>query len=190
MPGKYLLFSLEDEKVKKLGDVISNPTSRKIINLLSEKEASESEIAKELEMPLNTVDYNVKKLVKAGLIEEKKHLWSSKGKRIPIYRVSNKHIVISPKKTYPSKIKSVFPVVFVLAIFTAFILWYTRARSFVQEVAPKSEEIMITGARDFVVEGEAVTVISFLASINILEWFLIVIWILVVIYVILNLRRD
>ena len=80
---KYVLVSLGDERAKEIAEAIGNKTSKKILDLLSDKEMSESEISRELKIPLNTADYNVKKLVKAGLIEEKKHFFSSKGKRIP-----------------------------------------------------------------------------------------------------------
>ena len=55
-------------------------------------------IAKELGMPINTAEYNLKKLIKVGLIEKSKEFfWSVKGKKIPMYKVSNKHILIVPK---------------------------------------------------------------------------------------------
>ena len=42
---------------------------------------------------------NLKKLIEGGLIEKtKNYFWSVKGKKIPVYRVSNKKIVIYPKK--------------------------------------------------------------------------------------------
>lgn len=130
MVEKYLLFSLEDEKAKKLGEVISNPTCKKIVNLLAEREMSETEIAGELKIPINTVDYNIKKLVEAGIVEKAKHWWSVKGKRIEMYRVANKLIVISPKRSNVySKLKGIMPVVVISGILTLFVSWYYRAQS-------------------------------------------------------------
>ncbi len=63
MTEKYLLFALDDEKSKKLGEVISNTTCKKIANFLAEKESSENDISKELKIPINTVEYNLKKLI-------------------------------------------------------------------------------------------------------------------------------
>lgn len=74
MSKKYLMFSLDDERAKDLADVMSNKTSKKIVDYLAEKDASVSDIAGDLKMPLNTVDYNVKKLLKTGLIEKKKEI--------------------------------------------------------------------------------------------------------------------
>ncbi|MEK6862126.1 MAG: helix-turn-helix domain-containing protein, partial [Nanoarchaeota archaeon] len=61
-------------------------------------------ISRDLKIPANTVNYNVKKLLKAGLIEKSKnYFWSVKGKKIVIYRAANKKIVISPKSSKYAK---------------------------------------------------------------------------------------
>ena len=101
MTKKYLLFNLEDDKAKVLGEVISNPTCKKIVNYISEaNDVSESEIAKALNLPANTVNYNIKNLVEAGLIETGKNwMWSVKGKKVLKYKVANKKIIISPKNS-------------------------------------------------------------------------------------------
>jgi DNA-binding MarR family transcriptional regulator len=150
MAEKYVLFSLEDEKAKSLGDVISNNTARKIANLLVEKPATESEIAKELGIPLNTVDYNIKKLVKSGLIEEKKHFFSAKGKRVSVYKIANKLIILAPKKSSAySKMKSVIPVILISGILTVFIAWHSRTKFLLEKGVEKiPEEAMIAGVRE------------------------------------------
>lgn len=97
MSKKYLMFDLDDERIIDLADVLSNKTSKKILDYLADKEANETEISRDLSMPANTVNYNVKKLLKAGLIEKSKSfLWSVKGKRIVSYKIANKKIIISP----------------------------------------------------------------------------------------------
>ena len=98
MDDTQVLISLDDDRAKHLGDVISNKSCQKIINFLTHSEGTVSDISMKLKMKLNTVDYNIKKLIKAGLIEKKAFWWSVKGKKMPIYRVSNKKIIISPKK--------------------------------------------------------------------------------------------
>ena len=110
---KFILVSLEDEKAKHLADVLGNKTCNKIIDLLAEKEASEQDVSQKLEIPLNTVEYNLKKLEKSGLIEKSKSFfWSKKGKKIAMYKLSNKSIIISPKKSNAlSKIKSIVPAI-------------------------------------------------------------------------------
>jgi DNA-binding transcriptional ArsR family regulator len=57
---KFLLVSLKEDEAKKLAQVISNDTSRKILDFLaSRKDATETEIATHLEMPLSTTHYNL-----------------------------------------------------------------------------------------------------------------------------------
>ena len=137
---KYILVSLEDEKAGKLANVLASKTSKRILDLLAEKELSESEIAKELKMPLNTVEYNLKKLLEAGIIEKSKHYWSVKGKKVETYKVANKLIVISPKRSnIYSKLKGVAPVALISVILTGFIYWYYRF-GFIQKSVDKIAE--------------------------------------------------
>lgn len=144
MADKYIIFSLDDEKSKALGEAISSPSCKKIVNFLAEKEASASEISKELGMPLNSVDYNIKKLIGAGIIEKAKgFLWSIKGKKIENYKVVNKVIVISPKKgDVYSKLRGIVPVVIISAILTAVLGWYYNMIN--ANIAAKSAESVQT----------------------------------------------
>jgi len=142
MTEKYLLFSLDDEKSKKLGEVISNSSCKKIVNFLADREASASEIASELKMPLNTAEYNLNKLVSAGMIERVSgFFWSTKGKKIEKYRVANKLIVISPKKTNVySKLKGIVPAILLSALATGFIAWYYKVQLSAQRITEKVAE--------------------------------------------------
>ncbi len=104
MTNKYIMFEMDDEKIKILADVISNKTAKAILEHLADKEASETEIANALKLPANTVNYNIKKLLGAGLIEKTKtYFWSVKGKKIPYYKIANKKIIISPKSSSNTK---------------------------------------------------------------------------------------
>lgn len=178
MEEKYVLVSLEDERTEKLANVLANKTSKKILDLLSEKELSESEIAKELKMPLNTVGYNINNLIKAGLIEEKRHLFSVKGKRIPVYKISNKYIIISPKKS--RKILGILPVVLISAIFSIFILWYQRFINVARDLAVKETAPLLQVAEETEKIGFKLGTVGL---------FLIGVWVLVVIFILISVRR-
>lgn len=122
MAEKYIMFDLNDSRSDKIAEVMSNKTCKKILNLIAEKELSESEIASELSLPLNTVDYNIKNLVEAGMIEPAKNvLWSVKGRRVLKYRVSNKKIVISPKSMF----KGVIPAILLTGVAAYFVKMIT-----------------------------------------------------------------
>lgn len=102
MAGKSSInVDLDDPRIGKIADVISNKSAKKILSELAEagnEGLSESELSQKLKAPANTINYNIKKLESAGLIEKTKgYLWSEKGKRIFRYRVSNRKIVISPR---------------------------------------------------------------------------------------------
>jgi len=137
MTKKYLLLSLEDQRIKSIAEILSNKTSNRIISLLSEKEeASQNDISKELKIPLNTVDYNIKKMIKADIIEETKNFfWSPKGRKIKMYKFSNKSIVIAPKNTkLSSEIKQILPVALVSGLAAVAIKVYFSAHQTVQNV--------------------------------------------------------
>jgi DNA-binding transcriptional ArsR family regulator len=109
MSEKYIMVSLDDDEASYLADAISNKTCKKILKYLVDKEACETEIAQDLKLPANTVNYNIKKLLKARLIEKSKdYFWSIKGKKMLKYKVAKKNIVISPKSSSSIKILSAF----------------------------------------------------------------------------------
>ncbi len=116
-------MNLNDKRSKKIAEVMGNKTSKKIIDYLSyNSEKSEEDIAKALDMKINTVEYNLKKLLDSGLVEKsKKFFWSKKGKKIPLYKLAKKHIVISPKNSRPNfaGLKTIIPVIIALALVVA-----------------------------------------------------------------------
>ena len=88
---KFILVSLKEEESKKLAQIISNDTSRKILDFLAEKEATESEIASKLDIPISTVHYNLQALVKGSLVEADEYHYSKKGKEVLHYKLANKY---------------------------------------------------------------------------------------------------
>lgn len=138
---KYLLLSLDDDKTKHLADVLGNASCKKIIDLLAEKDQlSEKDIADELRVPMNTVEYNLKKLLKAELIEKsKKFFWSQKGKKIDTYTLSNKSIIISPKsQRVSSKLKAILPVAVISGIGALIIRQYFLAKETIRVAGDQS----------------------------------------------------
>lgn len=97
--GKSVLISLGDSRMKDVAEVLGSKSCVRILDLLGEEDLTVSDIAGRLKMKLNTVDYNVKKLVGAGLVEKSDHWWSVKGRRMIVYRVADRSIVISPRRS-------------------------------------------------------------------------------------------
>lgn len=168
MEKKFILLSLDDEKSKKLADVLGNKTCKRIIDFLAdEKEASEKDIADSLKMPLNTLEYNLKKLIDAQLVEKTKNFfWSSRGKKIPTYKISNKSIVISPKNTISSKLKSILPVAFIGGVLAGIIGFFVEnpsrqvviedsVENFALQAASKATEITAENSNFFFTQPTA-----------------------------------
>jgi len=151
---KFLLLSLEEEKAKDLANAINNETARKILNFLSEKEASEHKIAQSLKLPASTVYYNIQQLLKSDLIEIKDFYWSEKGNKINVYRVANKLIVIAPKTSnineFKINVRRILPVALLSFIASGLIYIFTRLQSLatktVQYAAPESDAIAKSAA--------------------------------------------
>jgi predicted transcriptional regulator len=93
----FLLVSLNDEKAKKLSQVISNDTCRKILDLLAGKKYTETELSKELNLPISTIHYNLQLLQNSGLVKAKEYHYSEKGREVNHYELINKLIIISPQ---------------------------------------------------------------------------------------------
>ncbi len=119
---KFMLVSLEEDKAKKLAQVISNETCRKILDHLTGKEATETELSKELNLPISTVHYNLKQLAESGLVLADEYHYSKKGREVMHYSLANKYIIIAPKTAdkVPS-FRNILPVTLIIAGSVAFL---------------------------------------------------------------------
>ena len=168
MEDKYIMLNLDDDKTKKVAEVVSSSSCKKILNLLADKEASESDIARELGIPVNTAEYNIKKLIESGLIESVSHFWSVKGKKIKSYRLAKKYIVIAPKKSNWDKIKPILPVAIVSVILTFIIKFYYQIKNSAPIVQDFAEQKVMSAA-----SGAAPAVVQISSSEAYATWFLI-----------------
>ncbi len=201
----FMLISLEDSKSKAISEVLGSKTCKKIIAYLSErKEASQKDLSDALDIPMNTMDYNIKKLVESGFIQKKKEFfWSKKGKKIAMYELSNKSIVISPKKSASQKFKSIIPA-FILTAAGTFAVWtYERIRyaaNYAQEniqqpaadyITRESPEILLKGAdvASSTVTSSDYTSLASSAPILIWPWFLAGALVVTLIFSIVNWKK-
>ncbi len=141
--NNYILISLDDEKSKAIAEVLSSKTCKKIINYLAEtKEASQKDLSDALKIPMNTIEYNVKKLLSSGFIQKRKNFfWSKKGKKIIMYELSKKSVIISHKKSVSSKIKSILPA-FILTAAGTFALWTYQKIKSVSQNLPNTDDVL------------------------------------------------
>jgi len=184
MADKFILVSLDDTKAKKLAEIISNDTARRILDFLSEKaEATSSEISKHLKLPLNTIHYNMKNLIENELVQSKEFKWSQKGREMDIYKLANKHIIISTKKSslIAEKLKEVF-IIFLIGGGIAGLIQYLSITESIDISVEKSAMI-----------AEAITAPSRAASqitSNIAVWFLLGIIVACLAYLIISRRKK
>ncbi|NQU79724.1 helix-turn-helix transcriptional regulator [Candidatus Woesearchaeota archaeon] len=114
----FILVSLKENKAKKIAEVISNNTCRKMLDFLANrKDATESEISKELKIALSTVHYNMKALMQARLVKCDEYHYSSKGKEVNHYMLANQYVIIAPegeKKAIREKLRSIIPTALIM----------------------------------------------------------------------------
>jgi DNA-binding transcriptional ArsR family regulator len=155
----FLMVSLEEDKAKKLAQVISNDRCRKILDYLSSHDnATETEIAEELSIPLSTVHYNIQQLLKSGLLKSDRYHYSRKGKEVQHYSLANKYIIISPKPVYgiKQKLKSILPAMLAIAGIAGIIKMLEPAISPAINTAPTRKAMAEWFAAE-PVTGEAIT---------------------------------
>lgn len=149
---KLLLINLNEEKTKKISEIIASNTSRKILDYLADKDDTEANIAKNLNIPISTIHYHLQKLMEASLVVVEEFHYSKKGREVNHYKLANKYIIITPKKISGIKqaLKNILPValitlgisVVIKAVQSSFFkaTQVTRVRTFAEEAAPLAEK--------------------------------------------------
>jgi DNA-binding transcriptional ArsR family regulator len=150
----FLLVSLEEKKAKKIAEVINNDTSRKIIDFLAKKDATESELSKELGIPISTTHYNIKQLQDAGLVVVEEFHYSQKGKEVNHYALANKYIIITPMNQdskFLDALKKILPIA-VITAGVAFVMQLFNTLTTRSDIAFMNAESLVM---DQAVEGSA-----------------------------------
>jgi predicted transcriptional regulator len=81
-----LIFSSEDERLKFLGEILSNESSRSILTLLIEKEMTLMQIAKQTSLNPTLVIHHLKKLLQSDVVTITKTIANKKGRPMKFYR--------------------------------------------------------------------------------------------------------
>lgn len=146
MKKSFVLVSLNENKAKKIAEVISNNTCRKMLDFMSaRKDTTETEIAAELKIPLSTVHYNMQALMEAKLAKSDEYHYSAKGKEVSHYRLANQYVIIAPegeKEAIREKLKSIIPTALIMGaaavVIKLFSGFYTmKATDAMAEAAPR-----------------------------------------------------
>jgi len=173
---KLLILPLGEES-KKITQVISNDTARKIIELLADAPLSASDIADRLQTPLTTIVYNLENLEGVGLIKIEKIKYSEKGREVKIYAPIRKLIVVVPEKTDRKSITDIlrkYMGVVLAAVFTSSIIEFVLLRagtpSLMMEKAgyrnEAADSLLMTSPAPEAVNESAKSAISGLTQVN------------------------
>jgi DNA-binding transcriptional ArsR family regulator len=144
---KFVLVSLKEDEAKRLAQVISNDTSRMILDFLAgRKDATETEIAKHLTLPLSTVHYNLSGLMQAKLVQADEFHYSQKGKEVNHYCLANKYVIIAPKDApegLREKLRRILPVALVCTAAAAAVQLLWRAPERVMAPLPEAAPMLL-----------------------------------------------
>lgn len=100
------IMSTEDEKIKLIGEVLSNDSSRTVLKLLFENPMTANEIAQKTEFLLSLVIYHLNKMQDAGIVKISKTIKNSKEHDMKYYTINKFAIIIMPSKASENARKS------------------------------------------------------------------------------------
>jgi len=116
--SKFRILDATTKEATDIAQVLANKTSQKILNYVSTKSATETELVQKLKISASTVHYNIKQLKSCHLLVEDAMHYSPKGKEVIHYKATDEHIVISPKRSFglAEKLQAFVPII-VLTLF-------------------------------------------------------------------------
>ena len=94
---KIEIFSTDDEKIKSFGELLTNDSSRSILQLLFKEEMTANEIAQKTGESLQLVKYHINKMQDMGIIKVSKVEKNTKAQDMKFYTATKFAIVILPK---------------------------------------------------------------------------------------------
>lgn len=95
--NKVEIFSTEDERIKFLGELLSNESSRRIFTLLIKHDMAANEISEKTDLRLSLVIHHLNKMQNADIVEISKIVTNSKGHDMKFYK-SKSAILILPRE--------------------------------------------------------------------------------------------
>lgn len=158
---KFLLLSMDDEKTKTIANAVNNKTCKKILEFLSDTDATETEISEKLDLPISSVHYNLQLLMKAKLVSWEKYHLSAKGKEVRHYSLANKFIIIAPKEEREGildVLKKLYPAIFATFIGAFLVEFFNKSSKMNEEIFAKDAliENEMVRAVPMAVQNEAV----------------------------------
>ncbi|WP_380675125.1 ArsR/SmtB family transcription factor [Salinigranum sp. GCM10025319] len=88
------VVGLDSDAADELIDALSSTTTRKVLAALHEEPASASELAERVDTSLQNVQYHLRKLEDAGLVEVGDTVYSEKGREMNVYTPADRALVV------------------------------------------------------------------------------------------------
>ena len=112
MNDKIKVFDSDENKLKILGELLSNDTSRRMIKLLIEQESYTNQIAKLLDLRVSLVIHHLKKMEEIGILEISNKKIVKKGKEHRYFRTVPGMFVLLDKTQSEIKEKGILKRIF------------------------------------------------------------------------------
>ena len=93
---KIRIMATDDEKIKSFGEILTNDSSREILQLLFNERLSAAQIAQKTNISLQLARYHLNKLQDLGVVRISKIEKNSKSHDMKIYSATKFSIVIVP----------------------------------------------------------------------------------------------
>lgn len=145
--NKFVVLTLDDDKANEVSQILSNKTSKTILEHLSNKDYSTaSDLSKSLNIPLSTIHYNLNKLEEAKLLETNEYHYSEKGREVTHYKLTGKYIIIAPTKdkSFLTELRKILPGFILLSILSATILLLESINVLPSTISPDSDALTAT----------------------------------------------
>ena len=95
-----------DDRAKKIGRAIASETAGDVVAILRKKEeATLTEIASELGIPITSAKYHVEQLLEADIIRIVRTKYSEKGREVKVYGVRDQIVIMNPGTATPTDIR-------------------------------------------------------------------------------------
>lgn len=92
------IFSTDDEKIKSIGELLTNDSSRTILQLLFKEEMTATQLAQKTGTSLQLVKYHLNKMQDVGVVRISKIEKNTKAQDMKYYKATKFAIVILPSK--------------------------------------------------------------------------------------------
>ncbi|ELZ60828.1 MULTISPECIES: winged helix-turn-helix domain-containing protein [unclassified Haloferax] len=122
------VIGLEDDEASDLLSALSSGTARRVLAALHEEPTNAAELAERVDTSLQNVQYHLRKLDDAGLVEVVDTVYSEKGREMKVYAPADRPLVVvaageETRTGLASMLTGLLGGVAVLALLSALVQW-------------------------------------------------------------------